>query len=285
MPYRLRPIELLTLLHIVLSLVLLIAGWNKVAEPRSQLLTFILIALIVIIMSRIGNKGKLLEILRDWYPIFIWSFFFAAATQMNRIFVTDYLDRFFQHVDYVIFGYQPARIWGTRYSSFFLQEFFHFAYFSFYVMIPGLGLYYYWKDRANFYRYLFMVACVFYACYLTYYFLPVIGGRYWPENLALTKIYRFGVFTRLMALVYNYTSHWGGAVPSSHVAVAVAVTLSAWNTSRMAGIIFAILSFFLSISTVYCHYHYFIDVPAGILFGVVFYFSGTRFYGLIKKYV
>ena len=134
-----------------------------------------------------------------------------------------------QKIEAAIFGYQPALVWGTKYSNYFLQEFFHFWYLSFYIMIIGVGIIFYKNNRDNFHRYYFAVIFVFFSSYVFYYFVPVVGGRFWPETLALSKLYRYGIFTRIMAFVYNRTGHWGGAIPSSHVAVAVAVTAASFR--------------------------------------------------------
>ncbi len=204
---------------------------------------------------------------------------------MNQILWHGYWDLHIHKIEQAIFGYQPALEWGTRFSSYFLQEFFHFWYLSFYLMIVGLGLLFYFKNRDNFYRYFFIISFVFYSCYIIYYFIPVVGGRFWDITLTLSREYRYGLFTRIMALVYNNTTHWGGAIPSSHVAVATAVTVASFQYHKLLGWFMILATILLSISTVYCHYHYFIDTPVGIFCGIAFYFLGRKIYSNLEIYV
>jgi len=101
--------------------------------------------------------------------------------------------------------------------------------------------------------------------------LPVVGGRIYPEAHELTETYRHGLFTHTMVYIYKMNEHWGGAFPSSHVAVALTLTMIGFRYFRKFAWILLINTIFLSISTVYCHYHYFVDVIFGYIVGVIFF--------------
>jgi membrane-associated phospholipid phosphatase len=285
MQQTIKPLDILTLIYIFISTVILFIGWNTTENSLNILSIYLILIVIIFFLIKYSSKYALLRIIHHWYPIIFWGFLFQASTQLNQVFWNGYWDNFFQKIDEAIFGYQPAIIWGTKYNSFFWQEFFHFWYFSFYIMIAGIGLLFYLKDRKLFHSYFFTISFVFYICYLTYYFIPVIGGRYWEITLANTKEYQYGIFTRLMAFLYNRTEHWGGAIPSSHVAVATAVTIAAFRFKKYLGWILLAGTVLLSISTVYCHYHYFIDTPFGILYGILFYYLGLKIYRKMEIYV
>ncbi|MDY6915301.1 MAG: phosphatase PAP2 family protein, partial [Candidatus Cloacimonadota bacterium] len=122
--------------------------------------------------------------------------------------------------------------------------------------------------------------------YVTYMILPVIGGRWWEimeGTEKLTTQMRHGIFTRIMALIYRGTTHQGGAFPSSHVAVAVVANLIAYFYNKKLGWSLFPLTFLLSISTVYCHYHYFIDTIFGLLYGIIFFFISIKLYGKLDN--
>jgi len=154
----------------------------------------------------------------------------------------------------------------------------HFAYFSYYLMIPAVGLYISINSRKTFHKFMFGMAFLYYICLVIYSILPVIGGRYWDVTMELSKVYRYGIFTRIMAYIYSHTTHMGGAFPSSHVAISVAVSIAAIQTNKKFGYSILFLTFLLSISTVYCHYHYFIDTIFGIIFGIVLFLLGQIIY-------
>jgi hypothetical protein len=90
-------------------------------------------------------------------------------------------------------------------------------------MILGLPLYLYFKKPEGFRELIFNLCFVFYLCYFIYSILPVIGGRYIPEAMELTRLYRGGPFTHIMVFIYRNSNHLGGAFPSSHVGVAIII--------------------------------------------------------------
>jgi membrane-associated phospholipid phosphatase len=74
-----------------------------------------------------------------------------------------------------------------------------------------------------------------------------------------------GVFFQIMGVLYDYFEPAGAAFPSSHVAVAI---VTAYFSTRYLPRVRALHWFMvvmMSISTVYCRYHYAVDVLAGVL--------------------
>ncbi len=211
---------------------------------------------------------RALSLIRALYPITLFGYFFTSGYSVNQIIFTRWLDPFFMNIDLKLFGYLPSLEWGTRFDSYLTSEVFHLAYFCYYPMIIGLPLYLYFKKPAAFKKLIFVLSFVFYICYFIYTIVPVIGGRYLPEAMELTRSYRGGPFTHIMVFIYRNTHHLGGAFPSSHVAVALVLTVAALKYTRFMGYLFVVISFFLTLATVYCHYHWFIDSMFGILAGV-----------------
>ncbi|MBC8384993.1 MAG: phosphatase PAP2 family protein [Candidatus Cloacimonetes bacterium] len=275
---KFRPVDLISMIFISLNLLYILIGWKNVIHPLLHFSSFLVIGLIIVFLNRFAGRSKFLTFLYDWYPFLAFTYFFEATSAVNRVVFSEFLDPVFQKIDHSIFGYQPALIWGRKFDNFFFQELFHFAYFSYYLMMPALGFLLYFRDKKAFLEFTFKITFLFYTCYLIYDFLPVIGGRALEGAKVLTEIYRYGIFTRIMAFIYNNTTHFGGAFPSSHVAVAVGITISAFKFVRWLGWIFIPLTFLLSISTVYCHYHYFVDTIAGIFWAIIIYFITSKIY-------
>ncbi len=269
--YRLT--DLLTLLYLLINILIISFGWNHVLEPKTLLIQFCAITILVLALIEVDHffRFKLLSFIRDFYPIFLLGFFFESTSNINKIIFSDYLDPFFQKIDYFLFGYQPALVWGKLWDNYFWQEFFHFSYFSYYLMILCIPLYFYITNKKAFQEVLFSTLFVFYLCFLIYCFLPVVGARYFDGMKELTTLYRYGPFTHIMAFVYKHSPHMGGAFPSSHVAVAFSLTFSSFSISKYLGWSLIVVSILLSISTVFCHYHYLIDAICGFLFAVLVY--------------
>lgn len=260
------------LLYLSLGMVL-----NRAVEPLRHAGTFSAIVggilLLAVWQANLDHHkqrrlDRILSFVRGIYPVSLFGYFFISLYSVNRIIFVDWLDPFFLNIDKSIFGYLPSLQWGIKFDSFWVSELFHFAYFCYYPMIGGLPLYFYFKNKKAFGEIIFTLSFVFYLCYFLFSLLPVIGGRYFPEAMELTKLYRGGLFTHIMAFIYNASKHLGGAFPSSHVAIATVLTVSALRHLRKVGYVFVLISFFLSLATVYCHYHWFIDMVAGLFTGI-----------------
>jgi hypothetical protein len=105
-------------------------------------------------------------------------------------------------------------------------------------MISGVGLALLIRDKQAFFHYVSVVSFLFYCCYLTYIIIPVIGPRVFfyevngyrlPEafmRLAGGSVYpeavKSGLFYNILTWIYHHFEAPGAAMPSSHVAEALA---------------------------------------------------------------
>jgi len=149
------------------------------------------------------------------------------------------------------------------------------------LMIGGIGLALYLKDRNQFFHYVSVTSFVFYVCYLIFIFLPVVGPQVLagevpayvlpPDlaHLALPDPYpdsvKSGPFFHLMAWIYRSFEAPGSAFPSSHVAIALCTVYFSFKYLRAIWLPHLLLVMLLCLATVYCHYHYGVDVLAGIV--------------------
>ena len=102
-------------------------------------------------------------------------------------------------------------------------------------------------------------------CFIIYIILPVEG----PIALRNEYYHQGGPFQTMVDFIYAGGENPGAAFPSSHVA---ATFLIAWwgstHFERMK-IFYWLTCLFLSIATVYCMFHYAVDVIGGLLLGVL----------------
>jgi len=232
----------------------------------------ILAIIILIILLYHYTRIPLLKLARYWYPAVLFAFLYTNTTKMDLGIFHEYLDPIMQGYDQLIFGYQPATIWGLNNNTFFWQEFFHYAYFSYYLMFIGIPLYIYIKyDIKEFIHAVTNLMFVFFACLVIYMILPVVGGRFDVNLTKLTIEYRHGLFTHIMAFIYQRNDHWGAAFPSSHVAIALTLFLVSYKYIKGFALIILIHVILLAISTVFCHYHYAVDVIVGLIYGFIMY--------------
>ena len=232
-----------------------------------------------------GRPGWLLDFLRHFYPVLLYTAFFIETGLLNRMFFPDYLDPLVARWEQWLFGCQPSVLFMEALPWLAVSELFYAAYFSYYIMIAGVGLALFLRHRRQFFHYVSVVSFLFYVCYLIYIILPVIGSRTFfrqvdgyalPEpiqQLAVTDEYpaavQAGVFFQIMKWIYREFESPGSAFPSSHVAVALCTVFFSFRYLRRIRYAHLGVAVLLCLSTVYCRYHYAVDVLAGLVTAAV----------------
>lgn len=250
-------------------------GWLCAAHAGCLLLIHRLIS-----ASAARPANRVLDFLRHFYPVLLYTGFYRETGLLNQMLHTGYLDGHFIHLDRLLFGFEPSVRFMQAFPSLWVSEVFYIAYFSYYVMIVGVGLALFLRNRRQFYHYISVVSFVFYVCYLIYIFLPVIGPRIAysdivssdpPANAPPEAAWVFpesvqaGLFYKIMALIYREFEAPGAAFPSSHVAIALVTVYFSFLYLRRIRWIHLVVAVLLCCSTVYCRYHYAVDVLAGAL--------------------
>jgi len=248
-------------------------------------------ALIRLHANRPSNRA--LDLLRHFYPMLLYTGLYCETGELNHLFVAGYLDSFFIRAEGRIFGFQPSLAFMNWLPRPAVSEVFYAAYFSYYVMLAGVGAALYRRNRGQFFHYLSVISLLFYVCYLLYIFLPVEGPQIFfhqnpdhplPEGVGPLESPRYppavaaGLFFRIMAWIYRTFETPGAAFPSSHVAVAIGTVCFSFRYLRPIRWAHLVVVVLLCLATVYCHYHYAVDVVAGGLMAAALIPLGNRLY-------
>jgi membrane-associated phospholipid phosphatase len=225
-------------------------------------------------------KNKPVDFFRHFYPVFFYIWFYAETGVVNRMFFQTYFDPVLIRCEQVLFGCQPSLVWMLKLPYLAVSEILYAAYFSYYVMIGGVGLALYLRNKQQFFHYVSVVSFVFYICYTIYIVVPVIGPPvFFQKSYGVTlppelpdlgsqtyypEVLRRGVFFRLMAWIYEGFEAPGAAIPSSHVAIALCTVSFSFRYLPRIRYFHLFVAILLCLSTVYCRYHYLIDVLAGM---------------------
>jgi membrane-associated phospholipid phosphatase len=242
---------------------------------------------------------KLLNFLRHFYPVLLYTPFFIETGSLNRMFFHDYLDPQVALWEQGLFGCQPSVLFMQKLPWLWASELFYASYFSYYVMISGVGIALFLQSRRQFFHYVSVVSFLFYVCYFIYIFLPVIGSRVFfrqvdgymlpaaAQQLAVTDAYpaalQAGVFFQIMRWVYRVFEAPGAAFPSSHVAVALCTVFFSFRYLRSVRYLHLAVAVLLCLSTIYCRYHYVVDVLAGLVTAAILIPAGNWLYSKFEK--
>jgi membrane-associated phospholipid phosphatase len=241
-----------------------------------------------------GNPAnRVLAFLRYFYPMLMYGPFYWETGKLNHLLVSGFLDPSFIRMDGRLFGAQPGLVFMERLPYLALSEIFYAAYFSYYLMIAGVALALYLRNRDHFSHYVSVTSFVFYVCYVTYILVPVVGPLVFlrdipgyqlpayvraPTAPSFPASVRVGLFYRLMEWVYYPFEAPGASFPSSHVAVAIVTVYFSFLYLRWIRWPHFVAMILLCAATVYCRYHYAVDVVAGIVAAGVLIPIGNRLY-------
>ena len=233
-----------------------------------------------LILSNARWSNPILGFLRHFYPVLLFIWFFAETGWINRMFFLNYIDEPFIRLENQIFGCQPSVVLMEKFPNLLLSEILYASYFSYYLTIGGVGIYLLYRSRDSFFHYVSVVSFVFYICYLLYVFFPIVGPPLFfnpverqvlpPEFQAygqhlIPEALRQGPFHQIIAWLYRMVDGPGAAFPSSHVAIAWTTVYFSFRYIPSIRYVHAFVAVLLTFSTVYCRYHYILDVVAGLL--------------------
>lgn len=268
-----------------------VPSWGWIVAAHGAVL--VLVHLLIRLHGR-RRPGGFLDFLRHFYPVLLYTGFYRETGLLNQMFMDGYLDPVFIRAEEAIFGFQPSLLFMELLPHLWVSEVFYASYFSYYVMIVGVGLALFLRDRRQFFHYVSLVSFVFYVCYFIYICLPVTGPRLFYRELggyrlpaevvaaapapAYPAVVEAGPFFQLMAWIYANFESPGAAFPSSHVAVAICTVYFSWRYLPRIRVLHAVVAGLLCLSTIYCRYHYAVDTAAGVLTAMVLMAIGQRLY-------
>jgi membrane-associated phospholipid phosphatase len=205
---------------------------------------------------------------RHFYPPILFTALYEENRYLIHMVFPNLFDNLINRFELTVFGIHPT-IWMQKFISFGLSEYMMFSYVFYYflILILGLGLFFSHKIREldNFF---FTTAITFFFSYLGFIFFPVAGPRFALADLHHVEL-GGGLISHFAQYLIGRAGIQGGAMPSSHVAVALVVLVYANRYHRLLFYVLSPLVFSLFVATVYGRFHYVSDVIAGLLVGAI----------------
>jgi membrane-associated phospholipid phosphatase len=221
-----------------------------------------------------GRVFRSLLIARRFFLLPAIFFIYAQA----HLYVTHVNPRDFDEAlarwDFALFGVNPTQ-WMYQFAHPALTEFLQICYFLYFWIPAAIGVELYATRAPQLYiRYTLYVACVSYALYLGYFFMPAIGPCFTLHDFsALSReLPGLALTEPLRAIVNNgsgaetpaphLTAH-RNCMPSGHTMVALLNMLVAFRWRSRFRWAYLIIGLGIIVSTVYLRYHYVVDLLAG----------------------
>jgi len=266
---RIRPMDTITVAYLLWVIVAIILGKNK---PSTWGWCVALnISAIVLILVAALNRDRLsrsLRIVYDWYPIWGIGIVFEMLHGYIQILTDRWYDPVFLAADVKLFSTIPSAFFERFYSKP-LNELVMLGYFSYYFLPYMIAVPLYRRtDKRAFYQTAAGIFLSFLPCLVLFLIFPAQSPRLYYAQFRNVPLEGY-IITAIEHRLVSFGGLCGGAFPSSHCAVAVAVLLQAWRHHRKMFYLFLFFVPLLSLATVYGWYHYAVDVFAGWLIGVI----------------
>ncbi len=279
---KLKPIDVVSLVYSALLFVL-IACFRAQVRHWPWYLGF-LAAYAVLIFLLVGldarfPKNRALKFLRLTYPLLTTLAAYKSIEGYVLVLHGHFLDGAVTGLEKALLGVNPT-LALERMVSRPLNEFFMFAYFSYYsfIVVPPLWLFLQRRDP-ELEHLVFSLILTFYVSYLGFVLLPVEGPRYALRGLYAVPELQGYVFAPLQRCIMRAGEAHGACFPSSHLAVAWVALFSIRKFfGRKPFWILLPLTVALSVSIVYNRYHYLSDAVGGMLVAWLCYQTSRRVY-------
>lgn len=283
--------------YLAFTLLIVFFTYTKAANPNEMIWGRIRIAAVTAGMWAVYRMApcRLTLFLRITVQLALLGWWYPDTYEINRMLPN--LDHVFAAWEQTVFGCQPALLFCKAMPWPFFSELMSMGYAAYYPMIVFVVVYYFLFRYHDYERAAFVILSAFFVYYLIYIFLPVTGPTFYFKAAGLNNItqgifpnvhdyfnyyqdclktpgYTDGLFYQMVEGAKAAGERPTAAFPSSHVGISTVLMLLTWHTGdRHVFYVLSVLYVLLCFSTVYIQAHYAIDVLAGLVTGVVLYFT------------
>ncbi len=241
--------------------------------------------------------SSLFTFLRIIFQLAMLSFWYPDLYELNRMLPN--LDHLFANAEQQLFGCQPALLMADWAPWPWFSELMCVAYLSYFPLIALVTLYYFLRCREELQRAFFVIIASFFAYYIIFILLPVTGPQFYYPAVGVDQIAAGhfpdlgqwfmthgermaapgwdGPFHHLLDNMHDAGERPVAAFPSSHVGITTVLLLLALHTRcRWLTALVATGLLLMCFATLYILAHYLVDVVAGLVTGVLFYYVFKR---------
>jgi membrane-associated phospholipid phosphatase len=242
--------------------------WQKLADPGEILLRYALmgafLAIIVFLTQRMERLPKALRIAADFYPAAFIAFVYESLGPLIAAVRGGPRDDLLIAADRTILGGDLSVLLQPLVTPF-LAAFMYVAYSTYYFLPLVLGGFLWSRDVAAARRYIFTLTICFFVSYAGYFTIPAYGPRTALADRNRVPLETSAVARAISRTINQLEQTKLDAFPSGHTMIATAVLIAAWRRFRKLFWFLLPVALLLIFSTMYCRFHYLVDVLAGVV--------------------
>lgn len=229
------------------------------------------------------NKDKFISILQKIaFPTFSVLVAFDTVGEIIPYINKD-IDHVLLAIDYIIFGFYPY-LYLEKYYNPYLTEIMRLSYCVYYLLPFILGAYLLRNGKEEYFqKALFLVLLCFYFSFIGYIIFPALGPRFSIAHMFQNELTGILFSDNINNILNSLEGIKRDAFPSGHVGISLLILLLFYQYNKKFFWITLLPVILLIISTVYCRYHYVIDVIGGMILTVVTLLTGNLYYNFWLK--
>ena len=283
---RLRPLEALNLATLALLSGLTLVLDGRIPQPGALLARYGLMAAglcgVAWLARREDRLPAPLRILVNFYPIAFVPILYESLGPLIPAASPVVRDGLLIAADRALFG-TDATVWLERFARPWLTDLLFLAYLTYYFIAIALGAVLWRRDRETARRFIFTLTLCYIVSYAGYFAVPALGPRYALAQGHTRPIDTTPVSRAIASTLDELEKTKYDVFPSGHTMIAVVVLIVSWKRARRSFPFFLPIAAALVISTVYCRYHYVVDLVAGALLAFVTVPLGERLYDGMRR--
>lgn len=265
-PIRLYPFDYLVIGYSLVMLLLVTLFGRPLEAYYDEMIAYAALAALSTLIIHYSNQQttRLGRFLRLCYPAILFTVFYRLTGGTMFLVFDSFFDWKITAFEKALFGVNPTLYIDQHLLNPWLTEIFMAAYFCYYLMIPGAVLGLFFSNRLEVLKELVTAICLtFFVSYPLFFLFPVEGPR-WFFAEAYQHMLDGPLFWPLVKTVIDNGAVHGGCVPSTHVAVALVITMFSFRYYRAWRWPLTAITAGMAIGTFWGRFHYVSDVLIGV---------------------
>ena len=259
---------------------------RRLHDPSGILLRYAVMGcallLVTLLLRREDRLPRWARFLLDFYPAAFIPVLYETLGPLIAASRGGPRDALLIAADRALFGVD-ATVWLQRTVRPWLTDFFYLSYTTYYFIALALGFVLWRRSTTDLRRFIFTLTLCYYVSYVGYFVVPALGPRF-ALAASHTVVLETTALSAAIERTLNELEHTKLDVfPSGHTMIAATVLLVAHRRARNAFRWLLPVATCLVLSTVYCRYHYVVDVLAGLVLAIVTVPLGDRVYDALTR--
>lgn len=274
-----RPADSITVLFLLFLDALTLSFYPAVPDAPFLIGIYSVLAVVQIALARFKKKGGFVGVFHAvGFPIISVILIFDSLGRLVHYINPADIDPLLISLDYALFhGHPTVMLEGIVHP--FLTDVLQLAYTSYYFIPISFGVILFKSGReGEFDRSVFLILLCFYLSYIGYVLFPALGPRFSLRSLQTVELQGLFIAEPVRRALDCLEGIKRDAFPSGHTAVTVLVLCLAYRYNKRYFLIALPVVSALILSTVYCRYHYVVDVIAGLMLTLLTLVIGERYY-------